>query len=332
MSTSNEIRNLNYLNCSEVFEQNNSINSIKEIPKFIMLIGLPASGKSTLAEDLSKRYNANIHASDEIRKELNTENYSKEKNQEVFSILHSRIKEDLRNYKSVIYDATNVNYKKRMAFLRELKSIPCKKVCYFKATPYETCLKRNSEREEKVPKYVIYNMYKNFDIPAYFEGWDTIHIIWDMKDMNKDFKNFQNLWEEMCKFDQHNSHHVLTLGEHCEKASKYFLDTRLYYAALFHDCGKIETASFVNSKGEVTEECHYYNHQYVSAYKALFYIRKYFSNEDILYVCQLIRWHMQPYFNDKNNKEKLDNKYKKLFGEDFWNDLMKLHEADVAAH
>ena len=40
-------------------------------------------------------------------------------------------------------------------------------------------------------------------------------------------------------------------------------------------------------------------------------------------------WHMQPYFN---KEEKTINKYKKLWGEELYNDIMLLHKADEAAH
>ena len=72
MSTLNEITNLNKTNS----KLNNSIKQttfLVNIPIFIMLVGLPASGKSTLAKQLEISYDANIHSSDEIRKELGIE-------------------------------------------------------------------------------------------------------------------------------------------------------------------------------------------------------------------------------------------------------------------
>lgn len=39
-------------------------------PIFIMLVGLPGSGKSTYAELLKKQYNAIICSSDEARKKI----------------------------------------------------------------------------------------------------------------------------------------------------------------------------------------------------------------------------------------------------------------------
>lgn len=315
-------------------EKNNSDQVLVENPKIIMLVGLPASGKSSLAKDLSDTYNAIIHASDEIRKELNITEQTKQSNQKVFEVLHERIKNDLRNGKNVIYDATNISYKKRKEFLRGIKNISCKKSCYFLASPYEKCLEQNRERKEKVPEEVIKKMYKNFDIPAYFEGWDEIKIIWNLGGYKEKY-DITLVLNEMFGFNQHNSYHRFRLGFHSEKVAKNLnaLSTELYFAGLLHDCGKIETASFTNWKGEETKECHYYNHEHVSAYKALFCLKNLNADDNFIFnVCQLIRWHMQPYFNKVSNREKADKKYRKMFGEKFWNDLMLLHEADIEAH
>jgi hypothetical protein len=46
----------------------------------------------------------------------------------------------------------------------------------------------------------------------------------------------------------------------------------------------------------------------------------------------LIRWHMQPYFWEKDNNTKSQNKYRRLWGEELYNDIMLLHEADKVAH
>lgn len=98
------------------------------IPVLFFMVGLPASGKSTYAKELSKNYNAIILSSDEIRKELCGDENSQDKNNEVFIVLHRRIKEYLKSGKNVVYDATNVNSKRRKAFLDELKNISCKKL------------------------------------------------------------------------------------------------------------------------------------------------------------------------------------------------------------
>jgi predicted kinase len=89
-----------------------------------MCIGLPGSGKSYQAERFAEQYDANIHSSDAIREELSGDINNQDINDLVFKTLHSRIKEDLCNGKNCIYDACNISYKRRKAFLQELKNIP----------------------------------------------------------------------------------------------------------------------------------------------------------------------------------------------------------------
>ena len=103
-------------------------------PKFIMLVGLPGSGKSFKAQELSQEYNATIFSSDALREELFNDVNHQADNTTLFNELHKRIKDCLKEGNNAIYDATNINYKKRMAFLAELKNIPCEKICVIMAT------------------------------------------------------------------------------------------------------------------------------------------------------------------------------------------------------
>lgn len=299
---------------------------------FLMLVGLPGSGKSTKGKELVEKYNATVFSSDALREEMFGDINAQEHNQELFIELHKRIKDCLRNGKSAIYDACNISYKRRMAFLQELKNIPCTKICILMATPYEECLRRNITRERQVPEHIIKRMYFSFNIPYIYEGWDDVCV--EYSDGSQDsYGNICDWVESVNDYNQHNSHHDLTLGHHCIKTFLHVYGTTNQFweitsAALIHDCGKIKTATFVNSKGIETDECHYYSHQYVGAYDSLF-----FSDIDRhLYVAILIMWHMQPYFWERDNNEKLHNKYRKLWGEQLYSDIMKLHDADKNAH
>ena len=145
-------------------------------PTFTMMVGLVGSGKSTYAKQLAKETNAIICSSDAIREELCGDENSQDNNDEVFKILHSRIKENLKNGKNVIYDATNINSKRRRAFLSELRRIPCVKKCVIMTTPFEMCCNQNESRDRVVPYEVIERMYKNWNTPYWFEGWNEIEI------------------------------------------------------------------------------------------------------------------------------------------------------------
>ena len=297
---------------------------------FIMMVGLVGSGKSTEAQKLAEKYDANIHSSDAIREELSGDINNQDINDLVFRTLHKRIKEDLHSGKNCIYDATNISYKRRMAFLRELTSIPCEKICVLMATPYEECLKNNANRDRVVPEYVIEKMYRNFDVPWVYEGWNDIIVMYN----NTNYRLPNNFYLTNKHFNQHNTHHTLTLGEHCEAvcAKLNNVSKELKLAGMLHDCGKPFCKTFKNTKGEITEQAHYYNHEHTGSYDSLFYREDFSHKIDPLYIAVLIRWHMQPYFWEKDNNEKQQNKYRKLWGEELYSDIMKLHESDKNAH
>ena len=472
----------------------------------LLMCGLPCSGKSTMAQSLAKEYNAIVFSSDELRSEMFGDINDQSHNQELFVELHRRIKECLKSGKSVVFDATNISYKRRMAFLAELKKIPCEKICVLMATPYEWCLERNAKRERKVPEGVIKRMYMSIDIPYWYEGWDDIKVV---REYTSTYPI--NYIYNVMNYEQKNTHHTLTLGEHLLKTLFYVQEhikddyngEKIRMAAALHDCGKPFCATFneteewvkssicegleassignvrniktqkklsqsdnghgyqyihyngknfavhrlvayefckipeelikykkldvnhkdynkknnyyknlewctrsynqkhafttqenrnvsgynkwnaklnkddvkrikeikketglsnakigemfnvdrsaisriINNKKYVNENrvfdpnavikpilpdlnCHYYNHEKVSSYDSLFFK----SLIDPIDYAIIIRWHMQPYFWEKDNNEKMHTKYRKLWGEKLYQDIIKLHEADVAAH
>lgn len=293
-------------------------------PKMILMVGLPASGKSTKAKELAEKYDAAIFSSDALREEMFNDINNQEHNQEVFVELHKRIKDCLRSGKSAVYDACSINYKRRMAFLAELKNIPCEKICVLMAIPYSVCVHRNRDRDRKVPISVVKRMYRNFHIPYWFEGWDDIQV--EYGGYAKYFGDPINFYHDFKYYNQDNSHHTLTLGEHCRHVSlNVGYDMDLVYAGMLHDCGKPHCATHYNKNGELDTDCHYYDHQYVGSYISLFYN---YGDINPLDVAVLIEWHMQPYFN---KEEKTKNKYRKLWGEELYQKIMILHEADRAA-
>jgi len=301
--------------------------------KFIMLVGISGSGKSTYSKlytDISMEFK--IHSSDALRAELYGNESIKGNNNELFSELHKRIISDLTNGKSVIYDACNLSCKRRMAFLQSIKKIDCYKECVVIATPYEQCLVNNCKRERKVPEDVIKRMYMSFCFPAYFEGWNNISIHYynslitgyKIKDLNI-----------LNTYDQHNPNHTLTLGGHMKKCGDYVssqINSRkeLDLAAYLHDIGKPFCQTYQNTKGETTEKAHYYCHENVGAYLAMFYLyNENCINSEIVEICTLIQNHMKPYFFEF---EKTRKRYNDLFGDRLYNDIMLINKGDRVAH
>lgn len=311
--------------------------------KLIMLCGLPGSGKSTWVENNKEKLNAVVHSSDAIREELLNDINDQSQNDLVFNTLHKRVKEDLLNGKNVIYDATNLNRRKRISFLREIRDIPCEKVCMLFATPFECCKKNNSNRERKVPEHVLEKMIRSYETPCKQEGWDDIHIVWfdyDEYGLKFDYDIDLEMWR---KVSQNNPHHTLSIGDHMIAALNHYKDMchkdnieediLLSVAILMHDCGKMHVKSFVDKDGNISDRARYYEHHNVGAYHGLFYLKEIldFTDDEILHISLLINCHMRHFMAYKDS-EKARERDRKLFGDDFMMSLDVLHECDLAAH
>ena len=296
--------------------------------KLFVMVGLPASGKSTYTKDLAMRENAEIFSSDVYRAKFGYGEEDQTVNSKIFQYLHNDIKTALRNGKNCIYDATNLISKRRRTFLQEIKNIPCEKICVLIARPLKDCLRSNYERERTVPVHAMLRMYRGFETPYFEEGWDDIVVILDEHDCDKSIDTFI---DKVMNFDQNNSHHSNTLGRHLINVGEYISNPRLncpselVAAAYLHDCGKIYTKTFLNSKGEFSNEAHYYNHENVGAYEVFFF--KNVKNK--LLVSWLINNHMRPYtWKTPDTAEK----YRQLWGDNKFSAIMLLHEADVNSH
>jgi predicted kinase len=307
--------------------------------KLFYLCGLPGSGKSQWAETHKDELNAVVHSSDSIRAELLNDENDQSKNELVFKILHQRIKDDLRAGKNVVYDATNLNRCKRIHFLNnELRDIPCNKICVLFAVPWEMCLARNFTRDRQVPEEVMSRMYKSFSTPTVYEGWSEVRIVW------AEYKNMLGFEYDICvdmekwkRIDHNNPHHHKSIGNHMLTACDYIKDrtndVKLISAALLHDIGKPDVKAFINSKGEPCDIAHYYNHENIGSYKALFYLRNMhpdWSDMELLYVSLLINMHMRPHSAWKQS-DKAKDKDRRLFGDDIIKSLELLNEADIYA-
>lgn len=316
-----------------------------KIPILFMMEGLAGSGKSFIAETLVTKRNGEfvkpiIHSSDALRAELYGDENNQEHNGDLFNELHRRIKEDLRNGKDVIYDATNISKKRRRAFLQELTHIECHKVCVCVLTPYEVVLQQNSSRERKVPEDAIKRMYLSWSPPAMDEGFDNIVLAYNYGDIDKNKFTLDNFFYgeiNANSIDQENSHHSSTIGGHCLEAARYVKEHypnnfALRTAALLHDIGKVFTKSHLNSRGEVDTECHYYNHQNCGSYDSFFYMDVlHIPHAERLHIANLIYYHMMP-FTSWTQSKSVERRVKIQVGEELYDEIMKLNEADLAAH
>lgn len=314
--------------------------------KFIMLIGLPGSGKSTYVTRYeSKNTNTAIVCPDDIREELTGNVNDQSHNTEVFEIAYKRIKEFLEADLDVIFDATNLNRKRRISLLKTLPKDTLKIAVVF-AVAFSLCKEQNEQRSRVVPYDVMDRMYKNFQVPWFGEGFNAIQIegspTYKEEIARRQIMEIENI-TKCCEHD--NPHHKETLGNHSLKAWEnahniilrdnldFKTATILLEACRYHDLGKWYCKQFINSKGEHTKEAHYYNHENVSAYiylSTMFATPTLMNSNDylihILTVANLINNHMLPF----NNLDYLD-KLKEVYDDNFCYLIEKIHECDLVA-
>ena len=312
--------------------------------QFIMLCGPSGSGKSTWAHQWAisepRPTNVNIISSDAIRGELYGDESIQRNHNKVFSLMLERTKRALDKKETVIYDATNLNEKRRIALLNELKGYDCAKICVVFITDPAICADRQELRERKVSNEVIWKQVKQFQPPHKSEGWTDIYTYITKHDGFR----FDKFFDLAAEFNQFNPHHTLTLADHQIQAFKYAAENNygdmVRTAAVWHDIGKIMTQTFDSNK-----VAHYYSHENVSAYYYLLINAENFSEADsfecslsnlftartshefYLDVAWLIAHHMD-FFKD----EAYLNKVKKRVDPMLWERLNWLHECDLKAH
>ena len=303
-------------------------------PKLIVMIGISASGKSTIAKQIAERDNCIIVSSDAIRGEICVGGVSDQsKNEEVFRIFHRRIKENLLKGNNVIADATNITIKSRKAIFDAIRKIDCYKIGYLVVKNIKDCIKDNKNSDRvAVPDEVIYRQVRKFQICFYEEGFNIIVI----EDLNKDnselfLVNDMIRHQQMSKFDQKNPYHNQTLEGHCdfvaEEFRKYNYPNYYNFAARQHDIGKMYTQTF-----DENGIAHYYGHEGYGTYLLLtdynsIFRETFYSKDGILDMLFLVNYHMLPM---NWNTEKAKNKWRKIFGDYKYQLLVDFHMCDKA--
>lgn len=315
------------------------------LPKLIIMVGLPGSGKSTRAKELATlEKSCEILSSDAIRKELSGSEQDQTQNDKVFRLLYQRMNELLSEGKSVIIDATNTTLKSRRRILSECE-IPCYREVQLVMTPVEECISRDASRERSVGKEVIYKFEASFQCPQYFEGFDTIICEeWEVPCSDSCSEELISKVEaQMNQFEQHNPHHLYTVGEHCTKQAQLISDYCLSHrefegwqkiaevAGRFHDVGKLFTQHF-----DENGIAHYYNHDSVGTYFLASHPEilccvweEDLKKVDLLDMLFLVNFHMRAHNDFQSSKAQ--KKYRELFGDERFNLLMAFGECDRKA-
>jgi predicted kinase len=137
-----------------------------KIPIFLMLIGIPGSGKSYWIEKNVNKDEFCVVSSDDIRKEITGDVSDLSQDKIMWQTVKERVVEMLSQGKNVILDATNVNGFYRRNFIKDL---PCKLQAKRFDIDLETAKKRvindidNEVDRSHVPVHIIERMHMQFE-------------------------------------------------------------------------------------------------------------------------------------------------------------------------
>jgi predicted kinase len=137
------------------------------------LIGLPASGKSTLAQILAQESGGLVISTDRVRAQLYGDEAIQGVWQEIEAEVFSQVKGAIDQRQSVIYDATNANCLWRTGFLQQVATFG--DTCWlgwYLDLPIDVCKERNRGRDRLVPESVIDSMATDLaqSLPDVSEG------------------------------------------------------------------------------------------------------------------------------------------------------------------
>ena len=144
-----------------------------------VLVGIPGSGKSTVAKKAFSGCNCEIIESDALREELYGSAEEQRNPKIIFGEMFRRTMDALKSGKNVCYDATNISPKNRKSLLRSLEQadVCCRKIAIVFDVDPDICKEQNRLRKRVVPDYVIDRMARNLVDPSDSEGWDEVFYI-----------------------------------------------------------------------------------------------------------------------------------------------------------
>jgi len=168
------------------------------MPEYIMLMGLPGSGKSTWIKAQKAKYpekDYHVVSSDDIIEEwgmeddacndengnynygLAFEKYAKQAMKE----MNRRFAEFVKNGFNIIHDQTNMNVNSRKGKLAQAKGYDKKAVTFtLSDKEWERRFnKRKDETGKNIPSHVIKNMAASYQAPSKAEGFSDITIVRD---------------------------------------------------------------------------------------------------------------------------------------------------------
>jgi predicted kinase len=143
-------------------------------PLVVLLVGLPASGKSTWARGRG----AAVISSDELRWLLSDDATNQNIHGLVFATVRYLLRKRLELRRPLTFvDATNSTRQERRAYIKLGQMYDARVEAVYFDTPVEVCKQRNRERERFVPEWAIDAMAARLVPPSLDEGFESVVVV-----------------------------------------------------------------------------------------------------------------------------------------------------------
>lgn len=140
----------------------------------MVLVGLPASGKSTYL----KRMGVRGLSSDVIRGLLTDDERDQTQHERVFQTLRYLLRQRLAIGRPVTYvDATHLRPEERRPYLEIGREFGCDVEALFFDVPLTVCRERNAGRDRVVPEDAMAAMAAKLVAPAVEEGFTKVTVV-----------------------------------------------------------------------------------------------------------------------------------------------------------
>lgn len=129
--------------------------------KLYVVCGPAGSGKTTFSKKISEEQNAICLSFDKMCLFQHRE-------------LIPHVVKELQNNQNVVVDALFTRFSQRKLILETTKDIDCKRILIYMDTLLEECLRRNAQRPNPLPDFMVRDIYNSIEPPTLDEGWDEI--------------------------------------------------------------------------------------------------------------------------------------------------------------
>ena len=142
--------------------------------RIVVLVGLPASGKSTYLEQVA----VGGLSSDAVRRLLADDETDQSIHVQVFQTLRYLLEQRLAIKRPVTYvDATSLTPEERRPYVEIGRAWDCEVEAVFLDVPLEICMARNAGRARKVPEEAMMKMAIKLVPPSTDEGFARVTVV-----------------------------------------------------------------------------------------------------------------------------------------------------------